>query len=184
MSRKYNDPNRKPWFWGFVGKTALATVVFYLTSFLLSVIGLLLFGGALLGLLGMGSAGGSDTALEQPLPEDFPTFSDQPSDEDTDVAVGPPPAEPAGEVPVVLSATSDVPAEVSWSIGNESATETFTGEWTKEGVTDADGYESFDVNVTPVDYATSTTTCTITVDGEVVEEGTATNDTVGTYCIA
>lgn len=181
MSRKTRDPNRKPWFWGFVGKTALATIVAWLTIFLLSLLGLLLFGGALLGLIGMNPGGNTG---EPPSVSDFPTFTEQPSDENTDVAIGPPPAEPAGEVPVVLSATSDVPAEVSWQIGNEKATETFTGEWTKDGVTNPDDYETVSVDITPVDYAASTTTCTITVDGTEADTGSATNDTIGTSCYA
>ena len=162
-------PRKKPWFWGFVGKTILATTVGWLTLGALTVAAALLFGGALLGLIGLGNNTDS-------TPTDT-TESSAPSEESSDdpQAIGPPPGEVGATVPVLLEGSSTGPATVTWdepgSYGNSVDIE--AGPWALE-IPDGEAGGTYHVSVTPSSYEVAEdVTCTITIDGEEADTGKA-----------
>ena len=164
--RAAESPARKPWFWGFVGRTILATLVAWLTLVALSIALALLFGGALLGLIGMGSSGDTPAA-EETAPTDAQTEEGQ--------MIGPPPEETADTATVLLEGTSTGPANITWdepgSYGNSVDIE--AGPWSLE-IPESDPLGGYYVSVTHTGVdAPADLTCTITIDGEQADTGTA-----------
>jgi len=166
-------PARKqPWWkWAakFAGKVAFGTVVGATTLGLIAAVFLAGTIGALLGAAGSTE----DTPLDTPSVAE-PTDTAEPTVEATTPAAG---------VPVVLETTSSTPADISWSELDTGASlpEPVAGPWSKEFTSDPEGVNYYSVSV----YGGAEpgeVSCTITVDGQIVDENTASGEYASATC--
>lgn len=96
-------------------------------------------------------------------------------------APDPAPTPPTGDI-VTLTANADGPATIIWGdLTGSTNSEEFTTTWTKELVAADD--ETYHMSVTiPFQSGTTTVTCTLAVNGEVVDEATGTGDIGSASC--
>lgn len=152
----------------WVAKIAGATIIVIITATLFS---LLVFGGAIAGILNSMKAEGSTPEVTSP--EDV---FESVEDEDGGVGIGGITETPSGDTTIELEATSSGPATVTWSgpgsFGNTVPIEA-NEQWSME-IPDGEADGFYNVSVASDDYDnTSDVSCKITVDGEVPPEGAA-----------